>query len=100
MMMIDVGRADSLAQQLLEKIGFFIGGARRADAPNRGRAMLAGNGAQARSQHINSLVPGSRLELSLLANQGCAQALRVVDKFEAPAPAVAQPAIVDSIIGA
>src|ERR1700676_4928376 len=87
-MVIDVGRADGLAQQLLEKVGFLVGGARRADAANRGRAMISSNFAQARGQHVQRLVPGGRLELSLLANKRGTESLRAVDELEAPASPV------------
>ncbi len=50
-MVIDVGRANGLAQQFLEEVGFLVGGARRADTANRVRAMIISNLAQTRGQH-------------------------------------------------
>src|ERR1700694_1729317 len=62
--------------------------------------MLISDNAQARGKHIDGLGPGCGLQLPFLANKRRAQSLRTVDELEAPASPVAQPAIIDGIIGA
>src|SRR6266568_2129687 len=100
MMMIDMRCPDDLAQQLLEEVRFLIRSARRANAANRFCTTLISDNAQARGKHIDGLVPGGGLQLPFLANKRRAQSLRTVDELEAPASSIAQPAIIDGIIGA
>src|SRR5258708_37822125 len=97
-MMINVGCGQHVAQQLLEEVGFFVSRARRANARDGLRAMHLLSIAQARGDLIIRLLPGGGYKLVALADHGCAQALRTVDKTKAPATAIAQPSIINLVV--
>src|SRR5579885_122958 len=96
--MVDIGRAQHITQQLLEEIGFFIRCVRGTDAANCFGTARLDQLAQTRVDQIICLPPGGRLQRIPLANQRRAQALGTVHKLEAPATAIAQPAIVDLVV--
>src|SRR5579875_527542 len=96
-MVVDIGRADHITQSLLEEVSLLVGDARRADAADGLRAMRLENLRQASANEEKCLIPTGGLQLAVATNERRAQAV-VVDKAKFPAPAIAQPAIVDLVV--